>query len=189
LLRAEVNGRPLPEEDILYNCLNVAVGGNETTPYTACGGMLALMGAPGEYDRLMSHPGLVDSALAEIVRISSVNAYTHRVARTDARVGGRMITAGQSVALWNVAANRDPAQFPDPHRFDITRAPNRHIAFGAGIHRCIGAQFGLTELGELFRGLAGRGLRFELAGDVVRLRSNFMLGISSMPVRVAGKDR
>jgi cytochrome P450 len=189
LLRAEVNGRPLPEETILYNCLNIAVGGNETTPYTACGGMLALIGAPGEYGRLLGQPQLAEQALAEIVRISSVNAYTHRITTADVTVRGRVIQAGQSVALWNAAANRDPSEFRDPHQFDLTRTPNRHIAFGAGIHRCIGARFGLIELGELFRELSVSGLRFELAGDVVRLRSNFMLGIRSMPVRVTGKGR
>jgi cytochrome P450 len=187
LLRAEVNGRPLPEEDILYNCLNVAVGGNETTPYSACGGLLELMRAPAEYRLLRQRPELADGAVAEVLRLSSVNAYTHRVARVDQQIGGRTVTAGQSLALWNVAANRDPAVFADPHRLDLRRTPNRHIAFGSGIHRCIGAQFGVGELTALVRRLAEGQVRFEPDGEPVRLRSNFMLGFSSLPVRAVGR--
>lgn len=189
LLRAELNGRPMPEEDVLYNCLNVAVGGNETTAYTACHGLIALMHAPDQYDLLCREPGLLGSALNEILRISSTNSYTHRVTKQDVELRGKLIPAGASVVLWNVSANRDEERFPDPHRFDITRSPNRHITFGTGIHRCVGAALGLTELATLFRRLGSQAARFELAGEVRRLRSNFMLGINHLPVRVVGRDR
>lgn len=189
LLRAEINGRPMPEEDILYNCLNVAVGGNETTAYTACAGVIAMMENPVQHELLCRQPELLlDSALAEVLRMSSTNAYTHRVAKQDVEIRGRQIHAGDSIALWNVSANRDEAQFPDPHRFDITRGQNRHITFGTGIHRCVGAQLGQTELAALFGKLSRTTFRFELAGDISRLRSNFMLGVNHLPVRVAGKN-
>jgi cytochrome P450 len=182
LLRAEVNGRPLPEEDILYNCLNIAVGGNETTGYTACSGLVALMAHPDQYERLCADPALLDGALTEILRMASTNAYTHRVATRDVEFRGRRIGAGDSVVLWNVSANRDEKRFPEPHRFDLARTPNRHLTFGTGIHRCVGAQLGRTELGTLFRRVIGERARFTPAGEPTRLRSNFMLGITGLPV-------
>ena len=150
LLRSEINGRPMSEEDILYNCLNVAVGGNETSTHSASAGLIALMERPAEYTRLLGAPQLLESALHEILRWSSPNAYDHRVATRDLDIGGRTIRAGDSVALSILSANRDAAQFDRPHHFDITRDPNRHIAFGSGVHRCVGAQLGMTELTLLY---------------------------------------
>jgi cytochrome P450 len=188
LLRAKLNGRPLPEEDILYNCLNVAVGGNETTGYTACSGLIALMDHPDQHERLCADPGLLDGALAEMLRMASTNAYTHRVATRDVEIGGRAITRGESVVLWNVSANRDETHFADPHRFDLARTPNRHLTFGTGIHRCVGAQLGHTELATLFRRVIAAPARFTPAGEPTRLRSNFMLGVTGLPVHLARRS-
>jgi cytochrome P450 len=88
------------------------------------------------------------------------------------------------VTLWNVSANRDPAQFPDPDLFDVTRSPNRHLSYGAGIHRCIGAPAAQRELSLLFEALLATPARFRLAGTPRRLRSNFILGTTSLPLAV-----
>lgn len=184
LLQAEINGRPWAEEDILYNCMNVAVGGNETSSYTACAGVLALHQHPGELARLRSEPGLLDGAVDEILRWSSTNAYVMRVALTDTELAGRQIRAGDAVTLWNVSANRDEQVFAAADSFDVSRSPNRHLSYGVGIHRCIGAMVAQTELGILFRRLTDAGLEFEVTGEVRRLRSNFIQGITSMPLRV-----
>ncbi|MEV7997196.1 cytochrome P450 [Streptomyces sp. NPDC086077] len=184
LVRAEVNGRRLSEEEIFYNCMNVAVGGNETSSYTACTGLLALMDHPEQYQRLRESPQLVGTAVEEMLRWSSTNAYVQRVAKHDVERGGVRIKAGESVTLWNYSANRDEAQFQDPHLFDITRTPNRHLTYGSGLHRCIGAPIAQAELSLLFGQLMVSGLRFRLADDVRRLRSNFLLGITRLPVEV-----
>lgn len=185
LLRSTVNGRPMMEEEILYNCLNIAVGGNETSTHSACDGLIAFMERPAQYDRLCAEPALLDSALDEILRWSSPNAYDHRVATVDVEVGDHRIKAGDSVALWTISANRDEAQFPDAHRFDITRTPNRHLSFGSGIHRCIGAALGLIELSALFTRLIRSRIRLTPAGPIERLPSNFIVGVGSLPVHVS----
>ncbi|MFJ8299085.1 cytochrome P450 [Streptomyces sp. NPDC094447] len=184
LLRAEVNGRRLTEEEVFYNCMNVAVGGNETSSYTACTGLLALHDHPDQYELLLSRPELIDSAVEEILRWSSTNAYVQRVAKRDVVRGGVTISEGDSVTLWNVSANHDEKQFPDPHVFDVTRRPNRHLSYGAGIHRCVGAPIAQSELSLLLGRVVSSGLRFRTAGEPRRLRSNFILGITRLPVEI-----
>ena len=183
LLSADLNGHPLTEEEILYNCMNVAVGGNETSSYSACAGILALAEYPAQYRQLLDGADL-DPALNEILRWSSTNAYVQRIAKRDTTLAGRPIRAGDSVTLWNVSANRDPDQFPHPHRFDITRTPNRHLTYGSGVHRCIGAPVAHVELSILFRRLTKQRITFELAGPPTRLRSNFILGITHLPLHL-----
>lgn len=187
LLRARINGRPLSEEEIYYNCMNVAVGGNETSSYTACTGLLALIEHPDQYTDLLATPALVPTAIDEMLRWSSTNAYVQRVAKSTVRRGDVEIREGDSVTLWNVSANRDEAQFPSANRFDITRTPNRHLSYGSGIHRCVGSPVAESELSVLFDHLGAEGVRFELAGEPRRLRSNFILGLTRLPVRVVAR--
>ncbi|GIF96872.1 cytochrome P450 [Catellatospora citrea] len=185
LLRAELNGRPLTEADILYNCMNVAVGGNETTSYTASSGMIALIEHPGEYERLLTLPDISATAIEEFLRWGSTNAYVQRVATRDLRIGTADIAAGDSVVLWNVSANRDESHFPAADRFDLTRSPNRHLSFGSGIHRCAGSAVANIELTVLLDAIVERRLRLRLAGPVEPLHSNFILGTNRFPVSVA----
>ncbi|MET8628249.1 cytochrome P450 [Kitasatospora sp. NPDC004669] len=186
LLRAEMNGRPWTEDEILYNCLNIAVGGNETSSYTACSGVEALIAHPGEHARLRGTPALLDSAVNEILRWSSTNLYVRRGALRDVEISGRTIRAGDVVTLWNVSANRDAKQFADPDTFDLGRTPNRHLSYGVGLHRCIGAMLAQTELSILFRKFAEAPVTAALAGPVGRLRSNFINGITSLPISFQG---
>jgi cytochrome P450 len=184
LLAAEVNGRPMSEGEILYNCLNVAVGGNETTPYAASSGVQALAEHPDQADALYATPDLMPTAVDELLRWTSTNAYVGRTATRDVDIRGVRVAAGDKLTLWNASANRDEEQFPDSDRFRLDRTPNHHLAFGAGVHRCIGQTAARAELATFLRYLAGHGVRMELAGPVRRLRSNFMLGIKHLPVRV-----
>ncbi|MFF5056676.1 cytochrome P450 [Micromonospora sp. NPDC000663] len=184
LLRSDMNGRPMPEEDILYNCMNFAVGGNETSSYSASAGVEALIEHPDQYELLLDRPGLLPSAVEEILRWSSTACYVQRVATRDLDMRGVRIRAGDAVTLWNVSANRDEEQFRDPMRFDVQRSPNRHLTFGGGIHRCVGASVGLAELGEVFGRLVQGRIRLAVSGELRRLRSNFILGITSMPVEI-----
>lgn len=184
LLRARINGRPLSEQEIFYNCMNLAVGGNETSSYTACAGMHAFIENPEQHERLLRDPGLMPSAVEESLRWSSTNAYVQRVAKQDVVRDSVHIRAGDSVTLWNVSANRDADQFSAPQRFDITRNPNRHLSYGAGIHRCIGAPVAQTELSLLFERMLFSGVRFSTVTPPRRMRSNFILGTTSMPLEV-----
>jgi cytochrome P450 len=182
LLKAEMNGRAWTEDEILYNCMNIAVGGNETSSYTACSGLEALIGHPEQYAELRHKPGLLDSAVNEILRWSSTNLYVRRGALRDVEVGGRTIRSGDVVTLWNASANRDAKQFTDPETFDLARTPNRHLSYGAGLHRCIGAMLAQTELSVVFRAIADLPVTAALSGPVQRLRSNFINGTTSLPV-------
>ncbi|TDD20291.1 cytochrome P450 [Nonomuraea diastatica] len=182
LLGSEINGRPWPEEDILYNCLNVAVGGDETSSYTACTGLLAFIENPAQQALLRADQGLMDSAINEMLRWSSTNAYVQRVVTQDVTVRGKDFSRGDHVTLWNASANRDEKQFPAADRFDIQRTPNRHLSYGQGIHRCIGAMVAQIELSVLFKRLFSGDLGFRVAGEITRLRSNFILGITGMPI-------
>ncbi|MFG1610413.1 cytochrome P450 [Actinoplanes sp. NPDC049265] len=184
LVGARLNGRPMTDREILYNCLNVAVGGDETTPFTAAAAVETFMAHPAEFDRLLADPGLVDTALHEIFRWTSTNAYVQRTALTDLRIGGQQIAAGQAVTLWNVSANFDEDAFARPEVFDVGRTLNRHLAFGSGPHRCIGLNAAWLEIRIMLEELIARRLRFTPAGPSRRLRSNFMLGPTSLPVRV-----
>ncbi|MFG2012768.1 cytochrome P450 [Micromonospora sp. NPDC048868] len=184
LLQARINGRALTEDQILYNALNVAVGGDETTPFTASAIVEALASHPVQARRLRDDPGLNRTAVEEFFRWTSTNAYVRRTATRDVDVRGVTIRAGDTVTLWNASANRDPDAFPSPDRLDLGRSPNQHLAFGVAHHRCIGMGAARMEIAMLTEEIARRGLRFEVSGPVRRLRSNFMLGITHLPVTV-----
>lgn len=185
LLASELNGRPLPESQILYNCLNVAVGGDETTPYTAAAAVLALIEHPDSAEVFAQSAEIVPSAVEEVFRWTSTNAYVQRTCTRDTVIRGVEIAAGDHVTLWNASANRDEDHFDEPERFDLARSPNQHLTFGVGPHKCIGMNPARAEITILVERLQASGARFELDGPVERLRSNFMLGITHLPVSVA----
>ncbi|GIH26481.1 putative cytochrome P450 126 [Acrocarpospora phusangensis] len=186
LVATRVNGRRLSEEEIYYNCMNVAVGGNETSSYSACAGVLALAENPDQHALLLADPGLLPTAINEILRWSSTNAYVQRVTTREVTAGGVRLPAGASVTLWNVSANRDETRFPQADRFQVTRSPNRHLSYGSGIHRCVGAPVAQVELPAVFGHLISHRLRFAVAGSIRRLRSNFIQGITSLPLTLEG---
>ena len=184
LLQAEVDGERLSdlEFDLFFELL--AVAGNETTRNLISHGMLALIEHPEQRQLLLDDPGLIPNAVEEMLRYASPVMYMRRTARTDFELRGETIAEGDKVALWYIAANHDPAVFPDPHRFDITRNPNEHEAFGGGgPHFCLGSHLAKLEIRVMFEELLARIPSMELAGDVERLRSNFINGIKHMPVR------
>jgi cytochrome P450 len=123
-------------------------------------------------------------AVEEILRWTSTNAYVGRNATRDVVIGGTTVRAGDKLTLWNAAANRDEEAFTDPDRFDVGRSPNHHMAFGVGVHRCIGQAVARQEITILFDHLRERAVRLRLDGPVERLRSNFLLGVKHMPVSV-----
>jgi cytochrome P450 len=164
------------------------IAGNETTRHTISHGMLALMEHPDQMQLLRDDPSLIPNATEEILRWATPVFHFRRTATRDTELHGQAIKAGDKVVTWYISANRDPAMFPDPYRFDVTRSPNDHVTFGpGGPHFCLGAHLARLETKILFQELLPRLDEIELTGPVERLRSNFVNGIKRMPVRVASR--
>jgi cholest-4-en-3-one 26-monooxygenase len=186
LLRADVDGEALTplELDVFFMLLMNA--GSETTRNLITGGTLALFEHPEERAKLAANPELLPSAIEEMLRWVTPVMHFRRTAQEDLEIAGQRIAAGDKVVMWYTSANRDEAQFPNADRFAIDRTPNDHVSFGAGgPHFCLGASLARLEARILFEELLVRMPTLEQAGDPVRLKSNFINGIKSLPVRVA----
>jgi cytochrome P450 len=184
LTSATIGGSRLTTDEIILNCDNLLVGGTENTRIAAAGGMLAFLEHPAEWDALSADPGLFPLAIEEVLRWTSSATHIMRTATRPVVLHGRRIEAGERVTLWNPSANRDEAAFENPELFDIRRQPNRHLAFGAGEHFCLGSTLARQELEILFRELRLRGIRIELDGAPVRLRSIVVNGLERLPVNL-----
>ena len=184
LVSAE-DGDALDEHEFNIFVLLLAVAGNETTRNAISHGVIALIEHPDEWDKLKADPTLVDSAVEEICRWATpVNAF-RRVAQSDITLHGTEIKEGDDVVMYYVAANHDPEVFENPEVFDITRSPNPHLAFGGGgPHFCLGANLARLEMRALFAELVEKCDRIELAGEITRLRSSFINGVKTLPVRL-----
>ncbi|MEV4112479.1 cytochrome P450 [Nonomuraea sp. NPDC049695] len=172
----------LTEDEVLLNCYNLIIGGDETARLAMAGGVLALATYDGQWARLREDPELVGTAVEEILRWTTPAAHVGRVATRDAELAGRRIAAGDVVALWTASANRDEAVFDDPDRFDVGRKPNRHLTFGYGPHFCLGAQLARAEIAALLAELRASVRAIEVTGPVTWLPSNFINGIGSLHV-------
>ena len=166
--------------------LALSVAGSETTRNAVSHGLLALMNHPDQMQRLREGgPAVMDTAVEEILRWASPVSYFRRTATRDVELHGVRIPEGDSVLLMYASANYDETVFEDPYRFDVTRSPNPHIAFGGGgPHFCLGSHLARLEIRLMFEALLERTRSIELDGDVQRLRSSFINGIKHLPVRV-----
>ena len=184
LLRAELDGRKL-EDDEIFSYINLLIaGGLETTRNATTGGVLALLEHPGERDKLVANPELLRTTVEEILRWTSPVIQFARVATQDFELRGHTIRAGETVAMWYPSANRDEEAWDDPYTFDITRDPNDHIAFGGfGAHFCLGANLARWELRGIFKELLPLLPEMELDGPPYRQDSLHVGGIVKMPVR------
>ncbi|HJR24401.1 MAG TPA: cytochrome P450 [Acidimicrobiales bacterium] len=170
------------EVQMFFNLLIAA--GSETTRNSIAGGLLALLDHPDQWRALQADRGLLPTAVEEILRYTSSTTYNRRTATRAVEVGGRAIGAGDKVTLWWSSANHDEAVFPDPHRFDVAREPNRHLAFGHGTHFCLGAALARIEMRVVFDALLERFDRLEPAGPPEWTRSNKHTGLRHLPVAV-----
>ncbi|TMC06084.1 MAG: cytochrome P450 [Chloroflexi bacterium] len=184
LVAAEPDGAPLAADEIVFNCFNLLIGGNETTRHAASGGLLALLEFPEQRRRLREDPDGLPVAVEEVLRWTTPGLHFVRTATADVEVGDRLVRSGDAVSLWVASANRDEAVFDAPDRFDVGRDPNRHMTFGQGAHYCLGSALARLELRLLFGALQPHLEGMELAGDVRHLRSNFIHGIDRLPVSV-----
>jgi cytochrome P450 len=169
---AEVDGDSLTEEEAVANLILTLVGGYETTSHLIGSGLLTLLRNPNELDRLRSHPDLMPSAVDELLRYESPIQHTARLAPADTELRGVPIGVGQAVVALIGAANRDPAQFPDPDRFDIARRDNHHLAFGWSNHFCFGAALARAEVAIALETLLRRLPNVRLEGTPVQWRPN-----------------
>ncbi|MBV9003593.1 MAG: cytochrome P450, partial [Solirubrobacterales bacterium] len=186
LARAEIEGQPLSERDLDNTFALLIVAGNETTRQAISLGTLALARNPDQYARLRADATLIPSAVEELLRYSSPVWFFRRTATKAVTVRSTDIAAGDKVVVWFAAANRDPEHYPDPHRLDIGRNPTDQLTFGrGGPHHCLGAHLARLEVRVYLEELVSRVARIELAGDPVRLRSNFANGLRHLPIAVA----
>ncbi|GHO97513.1 putative cytochrome P450 YjiB [Reticulibacter mediterranei] len=145
LLNAQVDGHHLSRQELLGFCILLLVAGNETTTNLIGNALLCLDEQPDSMEQLYAAPDLIPGAVEEVLRYRSPVQLTGRIALADTVLGNQHIQAGQRVVANIGSANRDEAQFPDPDRFDIRRSPNHHLAFGHGIHFCLGAPLARLE--------------------------------------------
>jgi cytochrome P450 len=183
LIAAEEAGDTLSEEELLATCILLLVAGHETTVNLIGNGTLALLRHPDQLRRLREQPELIGSAVEELLRFDGPVQRTARIPSEDVTIGGQAIAKGEMVMPFIGAADRDPAQFPEPDRLDIGRTDNRHIAFGWGIHFCLGAPLARLE-GQIAIGTLVRRLpRLALATDAPVFRQSLTLrGLTALPV-------
>jgi cholest-4-en-3-one 26-monooxygenase len=183
LAHAELDGDQLSQLEIDLFFMLLAVAGNETTRNLITHGTLALIENPDQRRLLIERPDLLDSAIEEMLRCASPVMHFRRTATCDTVIGSQQVKAGDKVVFWHISANRDEEVFDDPDRFDITRSPNEHVAFGGGgSHFCLGANLARVEIRVMFTELLREMPELELGGEVERLRSNFINGIKHLPV-------
>jgi len=182
LIAAEEQGDKLSEGELLATCVLLFIAGHETTVNLIGNGLLALLHHPDQRERLTADPSLLAGAVEELLRYDSPVQRTARITNAELEIDGHKIPRGSLVVAAIGAANRDPAQFPDPDRLDITRPENRHIAFGFGIHFCLGAPLARVEgqiaLGTLLRRMP----HLALAGTPTWRDSSTLRGLSALPV-------
>jgi cytochrome P450 len=186
LVHARVEGeQPLDDAEIMSILQQLMVAGNETTTSTLAGGLLLLIENPAEQSKLRADPALIPNAVEEMLRLESPTAGMWRVVKQDAEIGGMAVRAGTMLHLRYAAANRDPARYPDPDRFDVERANARtHLAFGRGIHMCIGNMLSRKELLVAFQEILKRMDAIALAeGAQLEWPPNMLLrGLKALPI-------
>jgi cytochrome P450 family 142 subfamily A polypeptide 1 len=183
LCYAEIDGEQLDDESIIQESLLILIGGDETSRHVMTDGMLTLLAHPDQMAILRDDPAGMEVGVEELLRWVSPIKNMSRTVTHDVELHGQTLHEGDQVILMYPSANRDPAVFDDPDRFDVRRDPNPHLAFGFGPHFCMGASLARIELKVMFTELLQRLPDLRLAGDPFpRRSSNFISGPEAMPV-------
>jgi cytochrome P450 len=178
-----VDGEPIGHKEQLGYYIIAATAGHDTTSNSMSGGMLALIQHPDQLARLQADPSLMATAIDEMIRWSTPVKHFMRTATVDYDIRGTTVKAGQDVLLSYWAANHDEEVFENPFSFDIGRTPNKHLAFGFGVHYCLGAMLARMELKALYSALLPRLKSVELDGEPELIRSTFVSGLKKLPIR------
>lgn len=185
MLAHSPEGQRMGHYEFLGNVLLLLIGGNDTTRNSMSGGLHALLKNPGDYQRLRANPSLITSLVPEIIRWQTPLAHMRRTAMADTTLGGKSIRKGDKVILWYLSGNRDESEIENPDKFVIDRVrPRHHLAFGFGIHHCVGSRLAELQLQILWQEILVRFSAIELAGPPVRTLSNFVHGFTSLPIRI-----
>lgn len=185
IIRGEVDGTRLSDQQLIGYLLLLIAAGNETTRNATTGAVIALIEHPEERDLLCANPELLTSAIEEILRWTSPVIQFLRTATEDFEIAGTTIRAGDTVGMFYPSGNRDERVFDDPYRFDIRRTPNVHLAFGHGAHFCLGANLARAELKAALGALLPVLPRLEIAGSPGRVANLHVSGYATLPVRIA----
>ncbi len=183
LANAMIDGAPISARDLAGYYIIIAAAGHDTTSASTAGAMLALARDPAQFARVKADRSLVPGIVEEAIRWTTPVQHFMRTAAHDTEVAGVPVKAGDWLMINYVAANHDPAQFDNPRKFDAARAANRHLAFGAGAHQCLGLHLARLEMRILFETLLDRIESVELAGEPRRAKSTFVGGLKTLPLR------
>lgn len=183
IANARIDGEPLSDIESVSYYLIVATAGHDTTSATISGGLQALAENPDQLHRLQRHPELLPLAVEEMIRwVTPVKEFM-RTAQQDTEIRGVPIAAGESLLLSYPSGNRDEDIFSDPFRFDVGRDPNKHVAFGYGVHFCLGAALARMEINSFYSELLPRLTSVELAGKPEHTATIFVGGLKHLPIR------
>ena len=183
IANATIDGEPLSDIDTVSYYLIIATAGHDTTSATIAGGLHALIENPDQRERLRANMDLMPLATEEMIRwVTPVKEFM-RTARQDTTIRGVPIAQGESVLLSYVSSNRDEEVFENPFRFDVGRDPNKHNAFGYGVHFCLGAALARMEVNSFFSELVPRLDSIELTGDPAHIATIFVGGLKHLPIR------
>ena len=183
LIAVREQGDRLSQDELLSTCMLLFATGEETTVNTIGNGMLALLQHPDQMSKLTREPTIIQSAVEEILRYDSPVQMTNRITTDNIEVSNQTIQAGESIFLCLGSANRDPAVFPNPDRFDIHRRENNHLAFGDGIHYCLGSALARVQAQIAINTLVQQFSNLKLASDKLEWRKNIVLrGLKGLTV-------
>jgi cytochrome P450 len=178
--------RNMTHDEFLGNLILLIVGGNDTTRNSISGGLLALNQHPEEYRKLRDNPDLIPNMVPEIIRYQTPLAHMRRTATADYDLGGKTIRKGDKVVMWYVSGNRDETVIENPDAFIIDRErPRQHLSFGFGIHRCVGNRLAEMQLRVVWEEILKRWEFVEVVGEARRVRSSFVKGYETLPVRLS----
>jgi cytochrome P450 len=182
-----VDGEPLTEDEIVFNCYSLVLGADESSRMSSIGALIAFAEHPEQWRALKNGEVSIADATEEVLRWTTPAMHFGRRAIEDVPLCGEVIGKGDVVTLWNSSANFDEDVFPEPERFDLGRRPNRHVAFGHGPHFCIGAFLGRAHIAAVLEALRDQVAEIDLRGEPRRLYSNFVYGYQGLPVALTAQ--